>query len=113
MGSRGTNDSLQTAPLYPTPSAEGEASLQDATSSAGEKVLVPSTRQASQAVLQLAGPTTSGVSPVSSHRCRSAVHRGSWFLACARDDRHSDRGGEVRGPQRFTGGEFAIAAKGF
>jgi len=47
MGSRGTNNSLQTAPLYPTASAGGEASLQHTTSSAGENVLVPSASQAS------------------------------------------------------------------
>ena len=63
MGSCGTNNSLQTAPLYPTASAGGEASLQNATSSAGENVLVPSSSQASQVVLQSAGPATDGISP--------------------------------------------------
>ena len=56
MSSLGKNNSLQTAPLYPTALAGGEALLQNATSSAGENVLVPS-------VLQSAGPATGGILP--------------------------------------------------
>ena len=44
---------------------------------------------------------------------RSAFRRGSWFFARAREDRRPDRCGQVRGPERFNGGELAIAAKGF
>jgi len=63
MGSCGTNNSLQTALLYPTTSAGEEASLPNATASAGENVLVPSSIQASQAVIQLAEPATGAISP--------------------------------------------------
>ena len=63
MGSRGTNNSLQTAPLYPTASAGDEASSQNTTASAGEIVLVPSPCQASPAVIQSAGLTTGGLLP--------------------------------------------------
>ena len=63
MGSHGTNNSLQTAPLFPTASSGEEAPLQNAISSAGENVLPPTSRQASQASLQPAGPAIAGVSP--------------------------------------------------
>ena len=63
MGSRGTNSSLQTAPLFPTASSGEEAPLQNAISSAGENVLPPTSRQASPASLQPAGPAFAGVSP--------------------------------------------------
>lgn len=63
MGFCGMNNSLQTALLYPTTSAGGEASLQNATSLADENDLVPSSRQVSQAVLQPTGLATGGVSP--------------------------------------------------
>ena len=63
MGSRGMNNSLQTAPLYPTASAGDEASLQNATASAGENVLFPSSSQASRAVIHSARPATGEISP--------------------------------------------------
>ena len=53
----------EVAPLFPTASAGDEASLPNATASAGENVLVPSSSQASQAVIQSAGPATGGISP--------------------------------------------------
>ena len=63
MGSRGTNNSLQTAPPFSIASCGEEASLQNATSSAGENVVPPTSHQASHASLQSAGPAVAGVSP--------------------------------------------------
>ena len=63
MGSRATNNSLQTAPLFPIASSGEEASLQNAISSAGENVLLPTSHQASNASLQPAEPAVAGVSP--------------------------------------------------
>ena len=63
MGSRGTNNSLQTALLFLTASSGEEAPLQNAISLAGENVLPPTLRQASPASLQPAGPAIAGVSP--------------------------------------------------
>ena len=62
MGSRGTTNSLQTAPvLLPVPSGE-EASVSNVSSSAGQNVSPPSS-QVSQASLPPAGPAIAGVSP--------------------------------------------------
>ena len=63
MGSRGTNNSLQTAPLFPAASSGEEAPLQNAISLAGENVLLPTSCPASLASLQPAGPAIAGVSP--------------------------------------------------
>ena len=63
MGSRGTNNSLQTAPPLPTASSGEAASLQNAISSAGENVVPPTSHQASHASLQSARPAVAGVSP--------------------------------------------------
>lgn len=63
MGSRGTNNSLQTAPSFPIASSGEEASLQNAISLAGENVVPPTSHQASHVSLQSAGPGVAGVSP--------------------------------------------------
>ena len=63
MGSRGTNNSLQTTPPFPIASSGEEALLQNAISSAGENVVPPTSHQASHASLQSAGPAVAGVSP--------------------------------------------------
>ena len=63
MGSRGTNNSLQTAPPLPTASSGEAAPLQNARSSAGENVVPPTSLQASHASLQSTGPAVAGVSP--------------------------------------------------
>ena len=62
MGSRGTTNSLQTAPvLLPALSGE-EASVSNVSSSAGQNVSPPSS-QVSQASLPPAGLASTGVSP--------------------------------------------------
>ena len=62
MGSRGTTNSLQTAPvLLPVPSGE-EAEVSNVSSSAGQNISPPSS-QVSQASLPPAGPAIAGVSP--------------------------------------------------
>ena len=63
MGSRGTNNSLQTAPVFTTASSGEEASLQHVLSSTSDNVLPSNSLQAPQALLQPAGTATAGVSP--------------------------------------------------
>ena len=63
MGYRGTNNSLQTTLVFTIALSEEKASLQHVLSLAGDNVLPSISLQASQAVLQLAGLATTGVSP--------------------------------------------------